>query len=52
VNGVVVQDYGTANTFSWNTTGKAAGSYQLEVDVRDQGAGGYQAWSIVAYRLV
>ena len=51
VNGVVVQDYGTTNTFSWNTTGKATGSYQLEVDVRDQGAGGYQAWSIIAYRL-
>jgi hypothetical protein len=32
------QDYGTSNTFNWNTTGKAQGSYGLEVDVRDQGA--------------
>jgi hypothetical protein len=32
----VVQSYGTANTFSWTPT--AAGTYYLEVDVRDQGA--------------
>ena len=33
----VVQDYGSSPTFSWNTTGLAAGTYRLEVDVRDQG---------------
>jgi hypothetical protein len=34
----VVQDYSTAGTYTWNTTGKPQGSYGLEVDVRDQGA--------------
>jgi len=34
----VVQGYGTANTFSWNTTGLALGDYSLDVDVRNQGA--------------
>src|SRR4029077_6040146 len=39
-NGIwhVVQDYGPSNTFAWNTTGLAAGTYGLEADVRDQGA--------------
>jgi hypothetical protein len=31
----VVQPYGTGNTFSW--TPATAGTYSLEVDVRDQG---------------
>jgi len=35
----IVRDYAPAPTFSWNTTGLAVGSYALEVDVRDQGAG-------------
>ncbi len=34
----VVQDYGAASTFSWNTTGKAVGGYGLEVDVRNSGS--------------
>jgi len=51
VGGTVVQDYSTTSTFSWSTTGKAAGSYQLEVDVRDQGAGSYEVWSIISYTL-
>ena len=34
----IVQDYGSSNTFSWNTTGLAQGTYGLEVDVRNQGA--------------
>jgi P2-related tail formation protein len=51
VNGTMVQDYSTTSTFSWNTTGKAAGTYQLEVDVRDQGAGSYEVWSIISYTL-
>jgi hypothetical protein len=31
----IVQDYSTGNTFTW--TPAAAGTYSLEVDVRDQG---------------
>jgi len=34
----IVQDYSTSNTFSWNTTGLPAGTYGLEVDVRNQGS--------------
>lgn len=34
----IVQDYGSGATFSWNTTGLAAGTYRVEVDVRDTGA--------------
>jgi hypothetical protein len=32
----VVQPYGSAATYSWNTAGLAPGPYRLEVDVRDQ----------------
>ena len=35
-NWKIVQDYGPTSTFSWNTTGYSAGTYGLEVDVRDQ----------------
>ena len=38
----VVQGYGTSNTFVWDTTGLAAGVYNIEVDVRDQG--GTDSW--------
>jgi len=34
----VVQAYGSGNTFTWTTTGLVPGTYQLEVDVRNQGA--------------
>lgn len=34
----VVQDYGTSATFSWTTAGLVAGTYSIEVDVRDQGS--------------
>jgi spore germination protein YaaH/P2-related tail formation protein len=34
----IVQDYGASSTFSWSTTTKAAGTYYLEVDVRDTGS--------------
>ena len=34
----IAQDYGSSSSFSWNTTGKPAGSYGIEVDVRDQGS--------------
>jgi spore germination protein YaaH len=34
----VKQDWGTAATFSWSTTGLASGTYGVEVDVRNQGS--------------
>ncbi|HEV2035634.1 MAG TPA: glycosyl hydrolase family 18 protein [Candidatus Dormibacteraeota bacterium] len=34
----IVQDYSATATYGWNTTGKASGSYGLEVDVRNQGS--------------
>jgi hypothetical protein len=34
----IVQSYSTTNTFNWNTSGKSAGTYDLEVDVRNQAA--------------
>jgi len=52
VNGTVVGPYGTAGTYRWTTTGKAPGTYQLEVDVRNQGSTlGYEAWSISSFDL-
>ncbi len=36
----VVQAYSTSNTFSWNTTSKPAGSYQVAVWVRDASSAG------------
>jgi hypothetical protein len=54
-NGVftVVQPYGAANTFTWNTAGQAAGAYVLEVDVRDQSSSaGYEAWAQAGYNVV
>ena len=52
VGGVVVQNYSTANTYTWNTSGKPFGTYQLEVDVRAKGSTvGYDAWSITSFRL-
>src|SRR5216683_3622962 len=34
----IVQDYGSANTYAWNTTGLAFGDYGIKVDVRNTGA--------------
>jgi N-acetylmuramoyl-L-alanine amidase len=34
----IVQDFSSANTFTWSTTGKLQGTYGLEVDVRDHGS--------------
>jgi hypothetical protein len=34
----IKQDFSTSNTFTWNTAGLAAGTYGLEVDVRDSGS--------------
>ena len=48
----VVQDYGSSSSFSWNTTGKAAGAYGLEVDVRDQGsAASYETVANLTFNL-
>jgi hypothetical protein len=34
-----VQAYGTSNTYTWNTTGLATGSYQVRVWIENQGGG-------------
>jgi spore germination protein YaaH len=34
----MVRDYSTSASYAWNTTGRAAGAYGLEVDVRNQGS--------------
>jgi hypothetical protein len=34
----IVRDFGSSNTFGWNTTGLAPGTYGLEVDVRNVGS--------------
>lgn len=38
VGSTVAQQYGSSNTFTWNTTGVAAGTYPVKVDVRPVGA--------------
>jgi photosystem II stability/assembly factor-like uncharacterized protein len=46
----VVQDYGASNTFNW--TPSVAGTYYLEVDVRDQGAtASYEAVANISYAV-
>ena len=48
----VVQDYGSSSSYGWNTSGKAAGSYGLEVDIRDQGSSAsYEAVANLPYTL-
>jgi hypothetical protein len=34
----IVQDYSATSTYSWSTANLAAGTYGLEVDVRNQGS--------------
>ena len=49
---IVARDYSTTATFTWTTAGKAAGTYGLEVDVRDQGSGAaYDTVANLAYVL-
>jgi N-acetylmuramoyl-L-alanine amidase len=36
----IVQPYGPSNTYAWNTTGDANGTYQFEVWIKDAGAAG------------
>jgi N-acetyl-anhydromuramyl-L-alanine amidase AmpD len=48
----IAQDYGASNMFVWNTAGKPAGTYSLEVDVRNAGStASYQAVANVTYTL-
>jgi cell wall-associated protease len=48
----IAQDYGASSTFVWNTAGKPAGTYQLEVDVRNAGStASYQAVANVSFAL-
>ncbi|TMD94077.1 MAG: hypothetical protein E6I72_13965 [Chloroflexi bacterium] len=52
VGGSVVQGYGPASTYGWSSAGLAAGTYALEVDVRDQGSpAGYEAWAKLSFTL-
>jgi hypothetical protein len=47
----MVQDYST-NGYSWTTSGLAAGTYGLEVDVRDQGVNAsYEATTWINFVL-
>jgi spore germination protein YaaH len=34
----LMQDHNTANTWTWDTTGKALGTYTVQVDARNQGS--------------
>ncbi|HEV8597214.1 MAG TPA: glycosyl hydrolase family 18 protein [Candidatus Dormibacteraeota bacterium] len=48
----MVQDYSASPTYSWNTAGSAAGTYQLEVDVRDvSSAAAYDAVAVISDQL-
>src|SRR5438045_8232579 len=48
----IVQDYSATNTYAWTTTG-AAGTYRLEVDVRDQTSSvSYEKAANITYTLV
>jgi len=54
-NGVwnIVQTYSTTNTWTWNTNGVAAGSYDVLVYVRNSGSGAaYEALNSLTYALV
>ena len=37
-SGGIVQDYGAASTYAWNTNGQALGNYHLQVDTKNAGA--------------
>jgi len=45
----MVQPYSTSNTFIWSTTGKAPGTYQVAVWVRDASSGGTFSNSLGAW---
>jgi hypothetical protein len=48
----VVQDWSTTNTYNWNTTSLAPGTYNFEVWVRHSGsAGSYEATADLSFSL-
>ena len=47
----VAQSWSTNATFNWSTTGLAAGSYYIEVDVRNGSSGTSQTYRAVSYSL-
>jgi len=49
----ILQDYSAASTLSWNTAGYPAGTYGIEVDVRNQGSkAAYDRVANITYSLV
>jgi hypothetical protein len=47
-----VQAYGPSSTFAWDTTGLAAGTYDFEVGVRNQGSGAsFETYKDVTFTL-
>src|SRR5439155_789309 len=40
----IAQNWSTSATFSWNTTGLAAGDYLVEVDARNGSSGSFQSY--------
>ena len=42
---IATQEWSSANTFSWNTTGLTMGYWNIQVWVRDQPGGDYQAYT-------
>jgi hypothetical protein len=48
----VLRDYAPSNTYNWLVSGKPAGNYQLEADVRDQGSmDTWEAHANISYTL-
>ena len=48
----VTQDYSTANTWTWDTTGKPLGTYTIQVEARNQGAtASYDTRASMTFRL-
>jgi hypothetical protein len=51
--GTVVRSYSATNTWTWNTTNYAVGTYRVEVDVRNAGSpAAYEAYKTISYSLV
>jgi spore germination protein YaaH len=47
----VVQDYGSADTWTWDTTGQALGTYTFQVDARNLGNTGLDTYARTGFRL-
>lgn len=48
----VVQNYSTSATWTWNTTGLAAGTYSVQVDARNAGTTNAPVSKVIGYSLV